>query len=99
MSRVTAANSGLSAKSNGYHPAMTQVHVESVDKSWTTTKVVAVIVAILTVGYMLPWAIAAVRDVPHWSVFWVNLLLGWTVIGWIVALIMSLRAQRQVIVG
>jgi hypothetical protein len=78
---------------------MTQVRVESVDKSWTTTKVVAVIVAILTVGYMLPWAIAAVRDVPHWSVFWVNLLLGWTVIGWIVALIMSLRSQRQVIVG
>lgn len=78
---------------------MTQVRVESVDKSWTTTKIVAVIVAILTVGYMLPWAIAAVRDVPHWSVFWVNLLLGWTVIGWIVALVMSLRSQRQVIVG
>lgn len=78
---------------------MTQVRVESVDKSWTTTKIVAVIVAILTVGYMLPWAIAAVRDVPHWSVFWVNLLLGWTVIGWIVALVMSLRSQRQVVVG
>ncbi|MFM8895886.1 MAG: superinfection immunity protein [Actinomycetales bacterium] len=44
---------------------------------------------------MLPWAIAAVRDVPHWFVFWINLLLGWTIIGWIVALIMSLRAQRQ----
>jgi len=99
VSRVTPAVSGLSAEPNGYHPAMTQVRVEPVDKSWTTTKVVAVIVAILTVGYMLPWAIAAVRDVPHWSVFWVNLLLGWTVIGWIVALIMSLRAQRQVIVG
>jgi hypothetical protein len=47
---------------------------------------------------MLPWAIAAVRDVPHWLVFWINLLLGWTIIGWIVALVMSLRAQRQVIV-
>ena len=75
------------------------VRVENIDHSWTTTKIVAVIVAILTVGYMLPWAIAAVRDVPHWSVFWVNLLLGWTVIGWIVALVMSLRSQRQVIVG
>ena len=50
--------------------------------------------AILSAGYMLPWAIAAVRDVPHWSVFWVNLLLGWTIVGWIVALVMSLRAQR-----
>jgi hypothetical protein len=31
-------------------------------------------------------------------VFWINLLLGWTIIGWIVALVMSLRMQRQVIV-
>lgn len=75
-----------------------KVYVEPADKSWTTTKVVAVIVAILTAGYMLPWAIAAVRDVPHWSVFWVNLLLGWTLVGWVVALVMSLRAQRQVLV-
>jgi len=78
---------------------MSNVRVEPRDKSWTTTKVVAVIVAILTAGYMTPWAIAAVRDVKHWGVFWVNLLLGWTVIGWIVALVMSLRAQRLVVVG
>jgi TM2 domain-containing membrane protein YozV len=39
-----------------------------------------------------------VRDVPHWAVFWVNLLLGWTIIGWIVALIMALRAQRVTII-
>lgn len=77
---------------------MANARVEPESRSWTATKVVAVIVAILTAGYMLPWAIAAVRDVPHWSVFWVNLLLGWTVVGWIVALVMSLRAQRQVIV-
>jgi hypothetical protein len=75
------------------------IRVESADRSWTVTKVVAVIVAIATGGYMLPWAIAAVRDVPHWSVFWVNLLLGWTIVGWIVALVMSLRAQRQIITG
>ena len=78
---------------------MSHVNVEPAAKSWTTTKVVAVIVAILTAGYMLPWAIAAVRDVPHWSVFWVNLRLGWTVVGWIVALVMSRRAQRLVITG
>ena len=73
--------------------------MEPENPSWTTTKVVAVIVAIVTAGYMAPWAIAAVRNVPHWSVFWVNLLLGWTLIGWVIALVMSLRAQRQVIVG
>ena len=75
---------------------MSTSSIEPESRSWTGTKVVAVIVAILTAGYMLPWAIAAVRDVPHWSVFWVNLLLGWTIVGWIVALVMSLRAQRFV---
>ncbi len=77
---------------------MSEYNVENLDRSWTTTKIVAIIVAILTAGYMLPWAIAAVRDVRHWSVFWVNLLLGWTVVGWIIALVMALRSQRQVVV-
>jgi hypothetical protein len=54
-------------------------------------------VAILTAGYMLPWALAAIRDVPHWSVFWINLLLGWTIVGWIVALVLALRRQRFVV--
>jgi hypothetical protein len=75
------------------------VRVENVDRSWTVTKVVAIVVAILTAGYMLPWAIAAVRDVRHWSVFWINLLLGWTIVGWIWALVMSLRTQRLVVTG
>lgn len=78
---------------------MSTARVEPADRSWTTTKVVAVILAILTGGYLLPWAIAAVRDVPHWSVFWVNLLLGWTIVGWVIALVMSLRSQRLVVTG
>jgi hypothetical protein len=61
----------------------------------TTTKVIAVVAAIITAGYMLPWAIAALRDLrTHVSVGLVNLLLGWTIIGWIVALVMSLRRLR-----
>jgi hypothetical protein len=76
---------------------MSNVRVENVDRSWTVTKVVAVIVAIVTAGYMLPWAIAAVRDVRHWGVFWINLLLGWTIIGWIWALVLALRSQRLVV--
>ena len=48
---------------------MSEFQVENIDRSWTTTKIVAIIVAILTAGYMLPWAVAAVRDVRHWSVF------------------------------
>jgi hypothetical protein len=61
----------------------------------TTTKVIAVLAAVLTGGYLLPWAIAALRDLrTHVSVGVVNLLLGWTLIGWIVALVMSLRRRR-----
>jgi hypothetical protein len=61
----------------------------------TVTKVIAVVAALLTGGYMLPWAIAALRDLrTHVSVGLVNLLLGWTIIGWIVALVMSLRRLR-----
>ena len=80
-----------------YADRMSGPHVANVDQSWTTTKIVAIVVAVLTGGYMAPWAIAAVRDVRHWSVFWVNLLLGWTIVGWIIALVMSLRSQRLVI--
>jgi hypothetical protein len=78
---------------------MSSPTVRPTNPSWTATKVVAVVVAILTVGYMLPWAIAAVRDVKHWAVFWVNLLLGWTLVGWIIALVMSLRRQQFTIQG
>jgi hypothetical protein len=61
----------------------------------TTTKVVAVVAAILTGGYLLPWAIAVLRDLrTHVSVLLVNFLLGWTIIGWIVSLVMSLRRLR-----
>lgn len=63
----------------------------------TTHKVVAVIVVILTgVVPLLPWGIAVFRDLrTTTSVFWVNLLLGWTIIGWVVALFMSLRQRDQ----
>ncbi|MDA3022446.1 MAG: superinfection immunity protein [Actinomycetota bacterium] len=77
---------------------MSQVRVEPVNPSWTATKVVAIVAAVITAAYMLPWAIAAVRDVPHWAVFWVNLLLGWTIVGWIIALVMALRRQRVILV-
>lgn len=64
-------------------------------KSRPVSAVLAIVVAILTGGYMLPWAIAAVRgNANAWSVFWVNMLLGWTIIGWIVALVMSIREHR-----
>jgi hypothetical protein len=51
---------------------------------------IAWIVTVLTLGYMLPWAIAATRGKSNsWAVGLVNFLLGWTFIGWVVALVMA----------
>jgi hypothetical protein len=58
---------------------------------------VAVVVALLTGGYMLPWAVAALRGKSnHWTIFWINLLGGWTVILWVVALVMSFGSHKTV---
>ena len=52
--------------------------------------VIAWIFALMSALYFLPWAIAATRGRPNTGgVFLVNLLIGWTVVGWIVALVMA----------
>ena len=61
---------------------------------------IAWIVAVLSVGYMLPWAIAATRGKSNsWAVGLVNFLLGWTLIGWIAALVMACTAHQVAFVG
>ncbi len=52
--------------------------------------------ALCTLGYLLPWAaVAASRGARNSAqVFWLNLLLGWTVVGWVVALVMAFRVHR-----
>jgi hypothetical protein len=51
--------------------------------------------ALLAVGlYMLPTIIGSARKVVNiGSVFAINLLLGWTLIGWVVALALALRTN------
>ena len=61
----------------------------------TTVSVVAWVVAVVTSLYMLPWAIAATRGKANqWAIFAGNLLLGWTLVGWIVALVKACGAHR-----
>ena len=56
--------------------------------------VIAWVLAALTIGYMLPWAVAATRGKSNQGAIAVlNLLVGWTVIGWIVALVMAFAAH------
>jgi hypothetical protein len=46
----------------------------------------------LAAVYMLPAIVADRRDVPNaGTVFAVNVLLGWTVVGWVFALRMACR--------
>lgn len=43
--------------------------------------------------YLLPWGIAQKRNaVGQGRVFLLNLFLGWTVVGWVVAFVMAVRA-------
>jgi hypothetical protein len=56
---------------------------------------ISVVLTICTVGYFLPWMIAALRGKSNaWPIFWLNLLLGWTVLGWIAAFVLAVTAHQ-----
>ncbi|MBO1753891.1 superinfection immunity protein [Allobranchiibius sp. CTAmp26] len=56
--------------------------------------VVAWVIAVITFFYMLPWAVAATRGKSNQlAIGLVNLLLGWSFIGWVVALVMACGAE------
>lgn len=59
---------------------------------------VFLITLVTIVAYMCPTIIGFIRGQPNkWAIAALNVLLGWTVIGWIVALVWSLSAPtRQV---
>jgi hypothetical protein len=65
--------------------------------------ILALIFIIVGIGaYFVPGIIAQVRHVPNSGSVWIiNIFLGWTFVGWIVALAMACRSQlpaQQVIV-
>jgi hypothetical protein len=54
------------------------------------------IVAVLGCIYFLPAFVAGVRDHHNWGAILVlNLLLGWTILGWIIALVWACTALRE----
>ena len=56
-----------------------------------------VMVIVLFFFYWVPTIVAAARGVPNaGSVFVINLFLGWTFIGWVVALAMAMRSRPYV---
>ncbi|MEO6019721.1 MAG: superinfection immunity protein [Knoellia sp.] len=56
--------------------------------------VFAWVFAVFTLGYFLPWAIAATRQRSNsLAIGLLNFLVGWTVIGWIAALVMAVQSE------
>jgi hypothetical protein len=74
----------------GYRPQDEKPH-----RVGSTHRAIAWVCAILTLGYMLPWAIAAQRDKSNTGAIGIlTLLLGWSLIGWVIALVMACQAER-----
>ena len=58
---------------------------------------IAWVIALCTLGYMLPWAIAATRGKSNTgAIGWLNLLAGWTILGWWIALFMAFGTHQVV---
>lgn len=56
--------------------------------------IIAWVGAAFTVGYLLPWAIAATRGRSNQAAIGVlNLFLGWSFIGWVAALVMACQSH------
>jgi hypothetical protein len=54
------------------------------------------IFTVLTLGYMLPWAIAATRGKSNaLAIGLLNFLLGWTFLGWLAALVMACGSHQS----
>ncbi|AYN26712.1 superinfection immunity protein [Buttiauxella sp. 3AFRM03] len=52
--------------------------------------------AILFVSYFIPSVVAAVRDHKYMgAVMALNILLGWTFLGWVVALVWSMMGKNE----
>jgi hypothetical protein len=44
--------------------------------------------SLMVAAYFLPAMVAGFRGHQHvWPIFWLNLFLGWTLIGWVAALV------------
>ncbi|MFC6705140.1 superinfection immunity protein [Flexivirga alba] len=57
---------------------------------------IAWILAVCTFFYLLPWAIAATRNKSNQGgIFLVNFFLGWSFVGWVIALVMACGTDQQ----
>lgn len=56
--------------------------------------ILAVLLSLFTLGYLLPTTIAIIRRRTNtMAIFVLDLFLGWTLIGWVVALVWSVATD------
>jgi hypothetical protein len=59
--------------------------------------VFAVLITILSIFYFLPFAIAFYRKrINTGAIFALNLFLGWSLIGWVIALVWALKDEHTI---
>ena len=57
----------------------------------------AILIAILSLFYVLPFAVAFNRKRANTgAIFALNLFLGWSLIGWVVALVWALKEEQVI---
>ena len=62
----------------------------------TAVTIISLYVWFGTFAYIAPTIVAVAREVPNrWQIAVVNLLLGWTLAGWIAALVWALRPRPE----
>jgi hypothetical protein len=78
----------------------TYVYLPPSHRSSTAHLVCAWLAAVLSAGYMLPWAIGATRNKTNCvATALVNFFFGWSLIGWVIALVMACGSEpRQPVV-
>jgi len=69
---------------------------KEMDKHPILSRVLATVATLMTLGYLIPWVIAVYRrHSKAGAIFTVNFFFGWTIAGWIVALIWAIKAPGQ----
>lgn len=58
--------------------------------------IIAIIISVFSFGYFIPGSIAFARRRSNTAaIFALNFFLGWTVLGWVVALVWSLMEDNK----
>jgi hypothetical protein len=79
-----------------WNPQQTSVVFTPARQSSTAHVVIAWVLAVVSALYLLPWAIAATRNKNNvLAIALINFFLGWSLIGWVVALVMACTSNPQ----